>query len=121
MSYPPYPYYPYPPHYGAYYAPPQEPAYGAPPAAAPGYPGPMAVPPQAKAASNAFFNFGNDRFMKGLMIGAAAAYLLHNEAVQRSAIKGAVNLWSSVQGNMEEIKERFRDAEAELHVETAEK
>lgn len=61
------------------------------------------------------FNFNNDRFMKGLMIGAAAAYLLHNESVQRSAIKGAVNLWGSVQGSVEELKERFRDAEAELH------
>ncbi|KAA6187042.1 hypothetical protein F2Q65_03935 [Thiohalocapsa marina] len=59
--------------------------------------------------------FTNDRFLKGLLIGAAAAYLLTNEDVQRTAIKGAVKLWSTVQGGVEEAKERFRDAEAEVH------
>jgi hypothetical protein len=60
------------------------------------------------------FNFGNDRFMRGLLIGAAAAYLLTNEDVQRTVIKGAVKVWSTLQGGIEEAKERFRDAEAEL-------
>lgn len=68
----------------------------------------------AARPSQPFFNLGNDRFVKGLLIGAAAAYLLTNEDVQRTAIKGAVKLWSTVQGGIEEAKERFRDAEAEL-------
>ena len=68
----------------------------------------------AARPSQPFFNLGNDRFVKGLLIGAAAAYLLTNEDVQRTAIKGAVKLWSTVQGGVEEAKERFRDAEAEL-------
>ena len=55
-----------------------------------------------------------DRFLKGLLIGAAATYLLTNEQVQRTAIKGVVQAWSLLQGGMEEIKERFGDAEAEL-------
>lgn len=55
-----------------------------------------------------------DRFMKGLLIGAAATYLLTNEQVQRTAIKGVVRAWSLLQGGVEEIKERFGDAEAEL-------
>jgi hypothetical protein len=62
-----------------------------------------------------FLNFSNDRFLKGLLIGAAAAYLLTNESVQRSAIKGVVKVWSLLQGGVEEIKERFQDAEAEIH------
>jgi hypothetical protein len=87
-------------------------------------PAPMSMPapmptqgrmPQAPASSSSsFFNLGNDRFLKGLLIGAAAAYLLTNESVQRTAIKGVVKLWGGIQGGVEEIKERFHDAEAEL-------
>lgn len=62
----------------------------------------------------------NDRFLKGLLIGAAAAYLLTNETVQRTAIKGAVKAWSLLQGGVEELKERFHDAEAEIRAETGE-
>ena len=61
-----------------------------------------------------------DRFFKGLLIGAAAAYILTNESVQRAAIKGAVRAWSLLQGGAEEIKERFHDAEAELRAESGE-
>jgi hypothetical protein len=57
----------------------------------------------------------NPRFMRGVLIGAAAAYLLSNEQVQQAAIRGMVQVWSLVQGGVEEMKERFRDAEAELH------
>jgi hypothetical protein len=73
---------------------------------------PMAAQPGASAQP--FFNLSNDRFLKGLLIGAAAAYLLTNESVQRTAIKGVVKLWGGLQGGVEEIKERFHDAEAEL-------
>jgi hypothetical protein len=59
--------------------------------------------------------FGNSRFIKGGRVGAAAAYLLSNESVQQNAIKTAVKAWSLLQGGIEEMKERFRDAEAELH------
>lgn len=55
------------------------------------------------------------RFIKGALVGAAVAYILTNEKVQRGAIKGAVKAWSLVQGGVEEMKEKFRDAEAELH------
>jgi len=67
-----------------------------------------------------FLNFSNERFLKGLLIGAAAAYLLTNESVQRSAIKGVVKVWSMLQGGVEEIKERFHDAEAEIRAAEAE-
>jgi translation initiation factor 2 alpha subunit (eIF-2alpha) len=49
-----------------------------------------------------------------MLIGAAAAYLLTNESVQRTAIKSVVKVWSVLQGGVEEIKERFQDAEAEI-------
>lgn len=73
-----------------------------------------AYPRQAQQA-NSLLNFSNDRFLKGLLIGAAATYLLTNESVQRTAIKGVVQFWSALQGGIEEAKERFHDAEAELH------
>lgn len=57
----------------------------------------------------------NPRFIRGALIGAVAAYLLTNENVQQAVIKSAVKTWSLVQGSVEEMKERFRDAEAELH------
>ncbi len=71
--------------------------------------------PRQSQPSSSFLDFGNDRFLKGLLIGAAATYLLTNESLQRTAIKGVVQVWSALQGGIEEAKERFQDAEAELH------
>jgi len=137
--YPPYPFQPSPgqpqpfgaqgmqaPHQGYYYlvgGPPMAPPHLAPPghAAYYGLP-PAAMGPGAYRAqpSSPLFNFSNERFLKGLLIGAAAAYLLTNESVQRTMIKGAVKAWSFVQGGIEEVKERFLDAEAELYAAQAE-
>lgn len=76
-----------------------------------GYP-PPPVPPAAPAGRG---HLTNPRFLKGALVGALATYLLTNETVQHNAIKAAVRAWSMVQGGVEEMKERFRDAEAELH------
>lgn len=65
-----------------------------------------------------FFNFRDERFVKGAITGAALTFLLTNDAVQKNAIKSLVKLWSAFQGGMEEIKERFKDAEAEIKTET---
>ena len=69
---------------------------------------PVSAPPSGSTLTN-------PRFIRGALIGAAAAYLLTNENVQQAMIKSAVKTWSLVQGGVEEMKERFRDAEAELH------
>lgn len=76
--------------------------------------------PNYPQQSSSLLGFANDRFLKGLLIGAAAAYLLTNENVQRTAIKGAVKAWSLLQGGVEELKERFHDAEAEIRAEASE-
>jgi hypothetical protein len=98
---------------------------GWPPGPYPGYPQPVAaygapvayqqgiaVPLQT---ANSPSSLTNPRFIKGALVGAVVAYLLTNESVQQGAIKVAVKAWSLVQGGVEEMKERFRDAEAELH------
>lgn len=88
-----------------------------------GIPGGMTEAALAARAAPAqpALGLGSDRFVRGLLIGAAAAYLLTNEEVQRTVIKGAVKVWSSVQGGLEEAKERFRDAEAEIQAAAADK
>ncbi len=74
------------------------------------------MPPDQSHSS--WLSASNDRFIKGALIGAAAAYLLTNESVQRTLIKSAVRTWSLVQSSVEEVKERFQDAEAEIHAES---
>lgn len=74
---------------------------------------PLMAAPMAPAPTGSVLT--NSRFIKGALVGGLAAYLLTNENIQQSAIKGAVKVWSLLQGGLEEMKERFRDAEAELH------
>jgi hypothetical protein len=105
------------------------PSYPAPyPVAYPGTYAPMAgiqpVPTAVQPAPRQpqpVMTSGSERFVRGLLIGAAAAYLLTNEDVQRTVIKGAVKVWSTLQGGIEEAKERFRDAEAEIQAAVADK
>lgn len=101
-----YPPYPPPPHW---YQPPA--GYQATPASL--YtPPPVAMAPPAVAGGNLLTR---PSFVKGALVGAVVAYLLTNEKVQQNAIKAAVKSWTLLQGGVEEMKERFRDAEAELH------
>jgi hypothetical protein len=97
-----------------------QPVYGPGPAygAAPYYAVPAPFAPVQPAPAPSLL--GNPRFLKGALVGAAAAYLLTNETVQQNAIRAAVKAWSMLQGGVEEMKERFRDAEAELHAAEAE-
>lgn len=98
--------------------PPTGPFYGYPPT---GYP-PPAYPPPGYPAAGPWLQAqppvapnNGSRFVQGLLFGGVAAYLLSNQAVQHNAIKAAVRTWSMLQTGVEEMKERFRDAEAELH------
>ena len=66
------------------------------------------------------FEGQSGRFALGLLLGAGAAYLLTNEEAQQAAIRTAVRGWQMMRGSVEELKERFRDAEAELAAHTNE-
>lgn len=100
--------------YGGYPGQAQGPGMGAP---QPGmqYPNAYQAYYPQQQPSRSLFGIPNDRFLKGLLIGAAATYLITNEQVQRTAIKGVVKTWSLLQGGVEEVKERFGDAAAEIH------
>lgn len=62
----------------------------------------------------------NGRFVTGLLVGGAITYVLSNEAVQRSAMRGIMQLWMGLQGGLQETRERFRDAEAEVRAQKGE-
>lgn len=78
---------------------------------------PPAALPLQPAPQNA--TLMNPRFLKGAVIGGIAAYLLTNDNVQQALIRNSVKVWALFQGGVEEMKERFRDAEAELHASQA--
>lgn len=74
-------------------------------------------PPQAGDFPFPFLGFNplrNDAFLKGLAVGAGVGLMLANPMVQRTLMRAAAKAWAAVQGEFEEAKERFRDAEAEV-------
>lgn len=57
---------------------------------------------------------GTGSFLTGALVGGLVTYVATNPAVQRALVVGAAQAWLAVKGSMEETKERFRDAEAEI-------
>jgi len=80
-----------------------------------------ALSSQIKTGLSSFFDFKDERFVKGAIVGAAATFLLTNESVQKNTVKSIVKVWQMFQGGVEELKERFRDAEAEIKSEEQQK
>ncbi|MFS8037171.1 hypothetical protein ACI7BZ_09445 [Xanthobacter sp. AM11] len=89
---------------------PPPPGFAPPPGFGPGQPAAEPAP----GGPNWHRHPGADSLVKGLIIGAGAAYLLTNETAQRTLMRTAVQVWSLLQGSMEELKERLHDAEAEV-------
>jgi len=53
-------------------------------------------------------------FAMGLAAGAAVAYLISNKKFQQSVSTTGEKAWSTVRGEVEELKERLEDTQAEL-------
>jgi uncharacterized membrane protein YebE (DUF533 family) len=71
--------------------------------------------PQEPAAADANTNQnGTKNFVIGLAAGAAIAYLLTNKNLQKSIAAKGGQAWSAVRGEVEELKERLEDTQAEL-------
>lgn len=61
--------------------------------------------------------FDTQKFLLGALIGAAGAYLLTNENAQKNLFKAIAKGSELFQTGIEELKERFEDAKAELQAE----
>ena len=72
-------------------------------------PNPAAMPVQAPSATNS-----RTHLLTGLVAGAAITYLLTNRNVQQGITNTASKAWGTVRGEMEEMKERIADLQAEL-------
>lgn len=59
----------------------------------------------------------NRRFVKGVLLGAAATYLLTNERVQHTLFRAVARVWTGMRFGMEEVRERYQDAQAEVESE----
>jgi len=62
-------------------------------------------------------SFDTENFIKGALIGAIGAYLLTNEKAQKTIFKGIAKTVNMFQAGIEEMKERYEDAQAELEAE----
>lgn len=75
-------------------------------------------PIQPKSITDSLLgSFDTEDFIKGALIGAVGAYLLTNETAQKAIFKGVAKTTSMFQAGMEEMKERYEDAQAELEAE----
>ncbi len=74
--------------------------------------------PAQTSWTQGWFAVTDPGYIKGLLLGAAATYLLTNPKVQRAMVKGVVTLWTSVQGSVEEVKEQIQDIKAEMSMKT---
>lgn len=65
---------------------------------------------------SSFFNSGNSQqdFLKGAFIGAVATFILTNKDAQKAIFKGFAKISSLFEMGIEELKERYEDAKAEV-------
>ena len=77
----------------------------------------MAPAPYSDTGIGSWFAFSNSSYLKGLLLGAGATLILTNSTVQKAMVRSAVKVWSFFQGGMEEVKEQFRDVQAEMSAE----
>jgi hypothetical protein len=58
--------------------------------------------------------FSNGDFLKGALVGAAVTFILTNKGAQESLMKAASKCSELFQAGMEELKERYEDAQAAM-------
>lgn len=71
---------------------------------------------QTTQTNNSLFGSTTQRdFILGAVIGAAASFILTNENAQKAILKGFAKVTSLFEMGIEEIKERYEDAKAEVN------
>jgi len=61
-----------------------------------------------------FDSFDTQKFLVGVAVGAVGVYLLTNEEAQKTLFKSVIKTGELLSAGIEELKERFEDAKAEL-------
>ena len=74
-----------------------------------------APPESAGAVSSQSVNTRTSDFIKGALIGAVATFILTNENAQRAIFKGFAKVSGLFEAGIEELKERYEDAKAEVN------
>ena len=74
----------------------------------------MAEQVSASSGLTSFFQFDNDSFWKGILVGSLATLLLTNSTVKKGIMKTMIKASASVKGGIEELKEQLSDVEAEV-------
>ncbi|AZG36434.1 YtxH domain-containing protein [Shewanella psychromarinicola] len=69
---------------------------------------------EVKQASTYKQQNSKTHFAMGLAAGTAVAYLLSNKKFQQGVTSTGEKAWSAVRGEVEELKERLEDTQAEL-------
>lgn len=64
--------------------------------------------------THGWFAVSDPGWVKGLLLGAAVTCALTNPRIQRALVKGAVGVWTAMQGGFEEVKEQFQDIKSEM-------
>ena len=80
----------------------------------PGHPPEMTEEISAPSGLASFFQFDNDSFWKGILVGSLATLLLTNSTVKKGIMKTIIKASASVKGGVEELKEQLADVEAEV-------
>ncbi len=74
---------------------------------------------QAPATSFLGLDATSATFWKGAVLGAGVALLVTNETVQKAVVKTFSKCVAAASAGVEEIKEKFEDAKAEVEAEAA--
>lgn len=73
-----------------------------------------AYAPYQPSQLQSWFNFRDQTYLKGFVVGVGVALVVSNPSIQKAFVRGAVKLWSGIQGGVEEIKEHVKDIKAEV-------
>nr|WP_320189922.1 hypothetical protein [uncultured Desulfobacter sp.] len=76
---------------------------------------------QASTAPSTFLGLdaGSSTFWKGAILGAGVALLVTSETVQKAVVKTVSKGMAAASAGVEELKEKFEDAKAEVEAEAA--
>lgn len=69
--------------------------------------------PESYGYLHGWVNYKNPAWVKGAVVGAAAAVIVANPTVRKAIVKGIAGIWGTLQGGVEELKEQIRDVQAE--------